>query len=324
MERRSLGGSGMEVSPVAIGCWAMGDDPDWWGGADDSESIAAIREAIDRGINLIDTAPAYGNGHSEQVVGEAIRGCRDRVVIATKCGLVAKAHGGGGYDHCLRKESIIRECERSLRLLAVETIDVYQCHWPDPNTPIPETMAALTQLLEQGKIGAIGVSNFSCEQMDQVREHGPLHSAQPPLSMFNRVALGTVIPYCREHEIGVIVYSPLEKGLLTGKYSCDSRFDDLRARSSEFQGRRMELNLAAIEQLRVLAERYGKTMTQLAINWAANQPGVTAAIVGAKRPSQVCEHIGALGWRLDKADLVLIENILAERDRAAALAGSGA
>ncbi len=288
----------------------MGGSVETWGHVDDRESIAAINQALDCGINLIDTAPVYGLGHSEQIVGKAIRGRREEVILATKCGLLFPKSPDELPPRCLSRESILRECEDSLRRLGTDVIDIYQCHWPDPETRICETMDALTTLLEQGKIRAIGVSNFSCEEITAAREFGPVHCLQPPFSMLQLRAAEDLLPYCIEHNVAVIPYSPLAKGLLTGKFNPDSRFEDLRAQDPEFIGGRYRRNLRLVEELKKIAAHYEKSVTQLVINWTATYPGVTAPIVGAKRPSQVLENVGGIGWSITEEDRSRIDTIL--------------
>lgn len=310
MQRRPLGDSGLEVSVIGLGTWAMGGDVETWGHVDDRESTAAVHQALDCGINLIDTAPIYGHGHSEEIVGKAVQGRRHETLLATKCGLLFPEPKGQTPARCLTRDSVIQECEQSLRRLQTDVIDLYECHWPDPQTPIQETMDALTTLLKQGKIRAMGVSNFSCEQLSAAREFAPIHAVQPHFSMLNRRASEDLIPYCLECHIGVLPYSPLAKGLLTGKFSVKDRFADVRARDPDFVGQQYRRNLGVVDQLRSIADEYDKTVAQLAINWTIHQPGVTSPIVGAKRPSQVLENAGAAGWDIGEEDLVRIDAIL--------------
>jgi aryl-alcohol dehydrogenase-like predicted oxidoreductase len=312
--QRPLGDSGLNASVVALGTWAMGGTVETWGRVDDNESIAATQHAIDCGINLIDTASIYGLGHSEQIVGKAISGRRDQVLLATKCGLLPPAREGELPSRCLTYESILRECEASLRRLRTDVIDLYQCHWPDPETPIRETMRAMTTLLEQGKIRAIGVSNFSCEQIAAAREFAPVHCVQPEFSMLQTRASEDLIPYCREHGIAVIAYSPLCKGLLTGKFNASSTFTDIRAHDPQFVGDRFKQNLKIVAALTRIAAGYNKTVAQLAVNWVVTHPGVTAAIVGAKRPSQVTENVGGVGWTITEEDRGRIEALIGGAD----------
>lgn len=310
MDRRRLGNSEIEVSPLGLGAWAMGGAVESWGEVDDRESIAAIQQALDCGINLIDTAPIYGLGHSETIVGKAIQGRRHEVVIATKCGLIFPSSKDQLPGRSLKPDHVLRECEDSLRRLRVDHIDLYQCHWPDPHTPIRETMEALATLLQQGKIRAVGLSNYSCDELMVAREFGVVHAMQPPFSMLHLRAREDMIPLCLEHHVGVLPYSPLAKGLLTGKFTPDSRLEGIRAKDPEFLGERFRRNLRVIDALKGIADRYDKTLTQLVVNWTANVPGVTAPLVGAKRPSQVLEHVGGLGWEITEEDLRRIETIL--------------
>ena len=312
MEKRPLGDSGLDISIVGLGTWAMGGDVAWWGRVDDRESIAAIHEALDGGMNWIDTAPIYGCGHAEEIVGKVIQGRRSDVIVATKCGLMFPDLPGTIPERCLTRDSIIRECEESLRRLRTDFIDLYQCHWPDPETPIRGTMEAMESLLSQGKIGAIGVSNFNCEQISGAREHGTVHALQPPFSMLQLRAADDLIPYCMEYGIGVIPYGPLSKGLLTGKFHANSVFDDHRAQEPDFIGDRFRRNLDIVESLKTIAADYDKTVAQLAVNWTATYPGVTAPIVGAKRPSQVREVLGGVGWSLSDDDRDRIDRMLRE------------
>lgn len=310
MERRNLGESAIEVSAIALGTWAMGGTVSEWGHVDDRESLAAIHQALDCGINLIDTAPIYGLGHSEEIVGKVAQGHRNEMVIATKCGLLPPTEDGALPRRCLSGDSIVRECEASLRRLKTDVIDIYQCHWPDPETAVRETMEALVRLRQQGKIRAIGLSNYGCERIEAAREFGPIHSLQPPFSMLETRAADDLLPYCLEHNIAVLAYSPLARGLLTGKFDKESSFEDLRARDPRYMGLRFQRNLQTVESLKRIAARYEKSVGQLAINWVATYRGVTSAIVGAKRPSQVLENAGATGWSIAEKDLKEIDRLL--------------
>jgi len=319
MEYRRLGSSDLEISTVGLGCWAMGGW--WWGGTDVNDSIAAVQKAIDVGINFIDTAPVYGWGLSEEIVGRALEGRRDKAVVATKCGLIWDREEGEYYFEdaghkvyrCLRKENIIREAEASLRRLRTDWIDLYQCHWPDKTTALEETMEALVALRDQGKIRAIGVSNFTVPMHEECLRHGPLHSSQPRYNMLDRKIEKDVLPFCREHNIGVVVYSPLEQGILTGKVTPDRKFapDDYRTHQPWFQRKNLERALGFLERIRPIAEGHGKSLAQLAIAWVVAQPGVTAAIVGARRPEQVEHNAGGSDWRLSEDELKVIESELA-------------
>jgi aryl-alcohol dehydrogenase-like predicted oxidoreductase len=314
VERRKLGDSGLEVSKIALGTWAMGGTVETWGYVDDRESIAAIHQAIDLGVNLIDTAPIYGLGHSEEIVGKAIQGRGHEVLVATKCGLLFPRSKDQLPPRCLSRESIFRECEQSLRRLRLDVIDLYQCHWPDPQTPIRETMHALTTLLHQQKIRAIGVSNFSCEEIAAAREFGPVHCLQLPFSMLQRRAADDLLPFAAEHKMAALAYSPLSKGLLTGKFQPGDRPGGIRAREPDFLGERFRRNLRLVDALKTIAAEYGKTVAQLVINWTAASPGVTAPLVGAKRPSQVVENVGGVGWTIADEDQARIDRLLEGTD----------
>jgi aryl-alcohol dehydrogenase-like predicted oxidoreductase len=325
MHYRTLGDSDLDISTVIFGAWAIGG---WkWGGTDDDDAVTAIQAAIDAGVTTIDTAPAYGFGHSERIVGQAIRGRRDEVLIATKCGLRwdggpegahMKTHDRDGrelYIHRdLSRESILREVDQSLERLGVDAIDLYQCHWPDEKTPIEETMGALEECRRRGKIRATGVSNFSTGQMAESCRHADIASDQPRYNMLQREAELDVLPFCREHGLGVICYSPLAQGILTGKVSMDREFegDDVRNKNPLYRSGNRRRALDLLEQLRPIAEGYGKTLAQLAINWTIHRPGVTAAIVGARRPEQVRENAGGAGWQLEHADQDRVTAILDE------------
>lgn len=309
MENRPLGRSGLEATPIALGCWQMGGDR-WWGPADDNESIGCIHEAIELGINLIDTAPAYGTGHAEEIVGKALIGRRDCVLIASKCGLIPNPDAPYGVERCLTRKSILAECEASLRRLRTDRIDLYQCHWPDPATPITETMEAMNRLLQQGKIRAIGLSNHSCEQVSAARKLAAVHTLQPEFSMLKRASAEELIPYCQEHHIAVLAYSPLCRGLLSGKLTPESTFNDLRRDDPDFSGERFRKNLRKVAQLAEIARRYDRSMVQLAANWVIYYPGVTVAIVGAKRASQIREATPAVGWTVSAEDKRRIDEIL--------------
>ncbi len=315
-----LGGSGIEASVVAFGAWAVGG---WfWGGADDQESIAAIRQAIDAGITLIDTAPAYGLGHSERIVGEAVKGRRDQVVLATKCGLVWHTDKGTHFLDELGKpihrylgpESIRYEVEQSLRRLQTDVIDLYQTHWQDPTTPIEETMATLLELKGEGKIRAIGVSNATVAQMDEYRAEGPLDSDQEKYSMLDRGLEAEQLPYCKSNNIAMLAYSPLAQGLLTGKVSVERELaeDDLRALNPRFAPAGRERILAFLEKIRPVADTHGITLAQLAIAWALAQPGLTHALVGARSPEQALENAVAGDVVLGGSELAVVAAALAE------------
>ncbi|HOF60382.1 MAG TPA: aldo/keto reductase [Candidatus Latescibacteria bacterium] len=321
MELRKLGKSDLKVTPVVFGAWAIGG---WfWGGTDDAEAVTAIRAAVDAGINTIDTAPMYGFGHSEEVVGKALKGIRDKVIVATKCGLrwnrtdgdfhfVAQDEQNRSHQiyKVLKPDSIIEECDLSLKRLNVDVIDLYQCHWPDTTTPIADTMGALMKLKEQGKIRAIGVSNFTPAMMRECLNTAPLASDQPKYSLLAREIEADVLPFCRENNIGVIVYSPLAQGLLTGKVTMDRQFapGDLRVNTPWFQPQNRQRVLDALGRIRPIADAHRATLGQVAINWVINTPGVTSAIVGARNAAQVRENVHAAEFRLSEEEQSFIRS----------------
>lgn len=311
MLTHELGNSRLQVSVLAIGTAALsGHVPDW-GSTDDNEAVAAIHRAIDGGINLIDTSPAYGNGRAETLVGRAVRGRRDHVLLATRCGRVP-VNGDGGCTTCLAPDSIIRECEASLRRLQTDHIDLYQCHEPDPNIPIRQTMEALADLVREGKVRFIGLGHFGCQEIAAAAEYGRICCVQTPLSLLNRRAATDLIPFCQELNLGVLAHSPLAMGLLAGGYGPDSRITGIRSRDLNFKPPRFARNLAFVEKLREIARGYGKTVGQLAVRWVLRQPGVTTAVFGATRPSQVEEILAAVGWDLAPEDDERINALLQE------------
>ena len=318
MQTRKLGFSDLHLTIVGLGTWAIGGE--WaygWGPQDDAESIGAIRRALDLGINWLDTAPAYGLGHSEEVVGRAIAGRRDEVIIATKCSLVWDENRKVGGR--LKAESVRREAEASLRRLNVEVIDLYQIHWPNPDEDIEEGWGVIADLIKEGKVRYGGVSNFSVAQLRRVQPIHPVASLQPPYSMLRRGVEDELYPYCAANDIGVIAYSPMQAGLLTGKFTRE-RVESLpngdwRKRSEEFQEPQLSVNLALVDKLRPIAERNGRTLAQLAIAWVLRRPELTAAIVGARRPSQIEETAQAGDWELSAEDIAEIGALLVEREQ---------
>lgn len=311
IELADIAGAELKVSRVAIGTWAMGG---WmWGGTDEADSIATIRAALEHGVNLIDTAPVYGFGRSEEIVGKAIADgrLRSRFVIATKVGLEWR---DGKIFRNASRDRIMREIEDSLRRLQTDRIDIYQVHWPDPLTPIEETAEAMHALLKQGKIGAIGVSNFSVEQMERFRRVAPIHVLQPPYNLFEREIEAEILPYCRKNNIAIFGYGALCRGLLSGRMRSDTVFegDDLRRVDPKFQQPRFGQYLAAVEQLdRLAQDRFGKRVIHLAVRWMLDQ-GVTTALWGARRPEQLQPIGGVAGWSLDDAAKAEIDRILRE------------
>jgi aryl-alcohol dehydrogenase-like predicted oxidoreductase len=300
-------GTQLKVSRVALGTWAMGG---WmWGGTDQFESIATIHAALDQGINLIDTAPLYGFGVSEEIVGTAIKGMRTQVVIATKVGL--ESRDGKVYRNATRQR-IMQEVEDSLRRLRTDYIDIYQVHWPDPLVPMEETAEAMRSLYEQGKIRAIGASNFSVPQMDRFRQVAPLHVLQPPYNLFERSVETEILPYCRANNIATFGYGALCRGLLSGRMRPNTKFegDDLRRVDPKFQAPRFAQYLDAVQQLDEFAQRrFHRRVIQLAVRWMLDK-GISVALWGGRHPDQVEAALGVGGWSLNGKDRELIERIV--------------
>lgn len=311
MEYRELGTSGVQVSVIGLGTWVMGGY--MWGGAEDRKSLAAIRRSIELGITLIDTAPIYGHTTSESLVGQAVEesGQRDRLLLATKAGLRWNKDKTKVWRDSSR-DNIFREIEESLQRLRTDYIDLYQIHWPDSKQPFEETMDALVQLREKGKIRHIGVSNFSVEQMERCRNVGPLLTLQPPYNLFERGIESKILPYCYQQGIGVLAYSPLCRGLLTGKYSGAETFSsgDVRAMDPKFQTPTIQNYLSCVQGLHTIAARHGKTVAQLAIRWCLDQPGVTVALCGTRTVTQIEESVLATGWALSPQDLSDIDQLI--------------
>ena len=325
MERRRLGKSDLEIPPVTFGAWAIGGTS--WGGTDDERAIAALRTALEEGMVAIDTAPIYGCGHSETIVGEALAGGRARdAIVMTKAGLRWDSEDGhlafeGPDENGVvrrifvngRPESVLAECDASLARLGVERLDLLQIHWPDPTTPIAETMGALVELVQAGKVRAVGVSNYSPAQMDEARAalgEVPLASDQPKYSLVAREIEKDVLPYAREHDIGLVVYSPIEQGLLTGKVTPERTFPDTDNRSKRPTFRpvnRALVNGVLNDVVRPIADRHAATLAQTVIAWTIAQPGVTSAIVGARGPEQVRENLRAAEVELGASELVAID-----------------
>mgnify|MGYP000935956102 FL=1 len=318
MRKRKLGWTDLELTVIGFGSWALGGGG-WesgWGPQDDEESIAAIHRALDLGINWIDTAAVYGLGHSEEIIAKALRGMSEKPIIATKCGLVWNEKGE--VFGCLKRDSIRKEVEDSLRRLEVEVIDLYQIHWPDPDPDIEEAWSTMADLVKEGKIRYAGVSNFNVEQMKRIEKIHPIASLQPPYSMIMRDIEKEILPYCAEKNMGVIVYSPMQKGLLTGKFTPERVKnlppDDHRRSDPQFNEPLLSINLELVEKLKPIAEKYGRTLAQLAIAWVLRRPEVTAAIVGTRRPSQIEETFPAGDWELAAEDIEAIEKLLQERE----------
>lgn len=311
LETITIPGTKLSAARIALGTWAIGG---WlWGGSDEAESIRTIRTAVDRGINLIDTAPVYGFGRSEEIVGRALAEIgRDKVLVATKAGLDWR---DGQPFRNASPARIRKEIDDSLRRLRTDVIDVYQVHWPDPNTPVEETARTMADLHRAGKIRAAGVSNFSAAQMQAFRAAAPLHTVQPPHNLFEREAEKHVLPYCRDNAIATLAYGSLCRGLLSGRMKGDRAFsgDDLRRSDPKFQPPRLQQYLRAAERLDAFArETYGKRVLHLAVRWVLDQQPLSIALWGARHPAQLDEAAGVMGWKLDAAAMAEIDRIVAD------------
>jgi aryl-alcohol dehydrogenase-like predicted oxidoreductase len=318
MQIRQLGYADLKLTTVGLGTWAMGGPWQFgWGPQDDDEAAAAILKALEAGINWIDTAPVYGLGHSEELVGKALKQTSQRPIIATKCSLLWNEKKE--KVSCLKAQSIRKECHASLERLGVDTIDLYQIHWPEPEEDIEEAWEEMAGLAQEGKIRYLGVSNFNVEQIERLRRIHPVASLQPPYSMLHREVEDELLNYCAQNDIGVVAYSPMQRGLLTGRFSQERLaalpLDDHRRRNADFHEPKFTATLELVEQLRPIAKRNGKTLAQLAISWVLRRPEVTAAIAGARKPEQILETAPASDWDLSEQDIERIEELLADRQR---------
>ncbi len=314
-----LGSTGLEISRVGLGAWAIGGG-EWqggWGRQDDGDSIAAVLRAVERGVNWIDTAPAYGLGRAEEVVGKAVGQLpeSDRPLLFTKCGLVWDA-GEREVRNTLAPESIRRECEDSLRRLGVDQLDLLQAHWPTwDDTPLEESWGAMAALVDEGKVRFIGLSNFGLEDLTLCESSRHVDTFQPQLNLLVRGAASDLLPWCSEHGTGVIVYSPMRSGLLTGRFSADRVAslpeDDWRGRDDDFTEPKLSRNLALVDGLKPIAERLDATLAELAIAWTLAWDAVDGAIVGARNPAQVDSWVAAAGLQLDEQDLEEIASTIA-------------
>lgn len=318
MVTRRLGSAGPEITTLGFGTWALGGQYRFgWGPVDDEESVAAIRRAVEAGLTWIDTAPTYGDGRSEEVVGRALEPFRvgEEVLVFTKCG---RPWRGGEVYYDLRPESIRRECEASLRRLRVERIDLYQFHWPDygTGTPVEESWGTMAELVDEGKVRWAGVCNFDVPQLERCEPIRHVDSLQPPLSLLNRHAREELVPWARENGTGVIAYSPMASGLLTGSFNREGLArladDDWRRRAPAFQEPQLSRNLGLVERLEPVAARLGVTVAALAIAWVLAVPGVMGAIVGGRRPAQLDDWLGAGGLELDQDVLAEIQTAVEE------------
>jgi len=319
MEYQNLGVSNLKISKLGFGCWAVGGS---WGNTDDKESIAAIRKAIELGINFFDTADVYGFGHSESLLSNALGKRRKDVIIATKVGLAWDEHG------CLFRAStrnhILNAVDASLKRLKTDYIDLYQIHWPDTNTPFEITMEVMDSLVKSGRVRYVGVSNFNVKQIRECMKTRAIHSLQPPYNMLMRDVEKNLLSFCRRNAIGVVTYGTLAYGLLTGKFTRDTVFADNDWRSGKlfadpgdwqyhiniFHGKQYLRNLKIVEKLKKVAKKYNKTVGQLATAWVLSNPSVSCALIGARNVGQLEQNIGGQGWKIEKEDMVKINSIL--------------
>jgi aryl-alcohol dehydrogenase-like predicted oxidoreductase len=311
LKTTELGHTGLEITRIGFGAWAIGGG-DWefgWGPQDDEESLTAIGHALEQGINWIDTAAAYGFGHSEQVVGRALEGLEERPYVFTKCSLLEGP--GRTVRHSLKRDSILREADASLKRLGVDAIDLYQIHWPDPEEEIEEGFSALAELKQQGLVRHIGVSNFNVEQLRRIEQIAPVETLQPPYSLVEREIERDILPYAQREGIGVIAYSPMGSGLLTGRMTrerIESLPDnDFRKRDPRFQEPALSEHLALVERLKAVAERHDTTPGAIAVAWTLRHPAVDAAIVGFRRPDQVDPILPAASLELTDEEIAEIE-----------------
>jgi aryl-alcohol dehydrogenase-like predicted oxidoreductase len=321
MQKRKLGYTDLFLTTIGFGAWAIGGGNwDWgWGPQDDAESLSTIHRALDLGINWIDTAAAYGLGHSEELLGRALKGKRDKVILATKCGLVWNDPKDFKVYNRLKAWSVREECENSLRRLNVDVIDLYQIHWPNPDADIEEAWTEIAKLIQEGKVRYAGVSNFSLAQIHRAQAIHPVASLQPEYSMLERTPEEELLPFCKANQIGVIAYSPMASGLLTGKYTrkkiAELPAEDWRTtKSDHFKEPALNANLELVDELRKITELKQVTLGQLAVAWVLRRPELTAAIVGARRPDQISEIAPAADWDLDPQTTAEITDLLKERD----------
>jgi aryl-alcohol dehydrogenase-like predicted oxidoreductase len=315
METRRLGNSDMDISRVGLGAWAIGGSWRWgWGTQNDSESVAAIRRAAELGVNWIDTAAVYGLGHSESVIGAALKEMPKKPYIFTKCGLRWKETDNSAREaySILKAKSVREEAENSLKRLGVDYIDLYQIHWPNPKAEIEEAWTEMAKLREEGKVRFIGVSNHTVAQMERLKAIAPVTSLQPPYNLINRASESALLPFCKEHNIGVIVYSPMSSGLLSGKMTAERikslPDDDWRKQDFNYTEPQLSRNLKKVEVIKAIAAKRGVPTAQIAIAWTLKHPAVTAAIVGMRNPTQADETAGAANLVLSDDEITQLES----------------
>ncbi|MBN2910055.1 aldo/keto reductase [Polycladomyces sp. WAk] len=308
MEKRRLGNSELYPSVIGFGGWAAGKSG--WGIVEEREIVEAIQTAYDHGVNFFDTAPFYGYGESERVLGKTLKPMRDKVIIATKFGIIWNNQGDFVID--VSRKNILREIDVSLKNLDTDYIDLYQVHWPDHKTPIQETMETLNELVQSGKIRYIGVSNFSVEQMEEARKYANVVSLQSPYNLLQRGVEKAEYSYTERVGMGFIPYSPLAQGLLTGKFNKGTKIaeNDVRRRFNPlFKEGEFEANLEKVEKIRTVADRYNKPLAQVAVNWLLAKPAVATVITGAKNKEQVIQNAAAAEWKLESEDVIALDRM---------------
>lgn len=312
MLKNQLGKNGPRITTIGFGAWAIGGPWQWgWGSVNDKESIDAINTAIENGINWIDTAAVYGYGHSEKIVGEAIKGIREKVFLATKCGMINDGTGNAVINN--DPENIRKECEESLKRLNTDYIDLYQIHWPDEKVDVESSWEMMAKLKDEGKVKYIGVCNFDVELLKRCMKIERVQSLQPPYSLLRRNVENEILPYCLQNEIGVVVYSPMQAGLLTGKFDINKLApDDWRRKGSSFREPNLSRALELVEKLRPIAESRNITVGNLAVSWVLSNKAVTSAIVGARNSEQVKENVIAANIKLSNSELEEIKSLLNE------------
>ena len=311
MKTNQLGNSDLLITPIGLGAWAIGGKWQWgWGEQDDNASIETIHYALDKGVNWIDTAPVYGLGHSEEVVGKAIKGMSEKPLIFTKCCFTWDEQGE--ITPSLKAAKVREEVEASLKRLDIEAIDLYQIHWPNPEEEIEEGWQTMLELQKEGKVRFLGVSNHSVEQMEKLEKLGHISSLQPPYSLLNRDNEQTTLPWCKNNNTGVICYSPMASGMLTGKMTREriaSLTDDWRKEAPDFTEPKLTRNLLVVEKLKEVANKHGREVTEIALAWVLKNPAVTGAITGMRTPEQVNGLVGAAEVELTDEDIALIESV---------------
>jgi aryl-alcohol dehydrogenase-like predicted oxidoreductase len=308
MEKRRLGDSELFPSVIGFGAWAAGKTG--WGDVDERAIVEAIQTAYDLGVNFFDTAPFYGYGESERILGKTLKSVRDKVIFATKFGIVWDTKGGFVID--VSRKNILREIDESLKNLGTDYIDLYQVHWPDHKTPIQETMETLSELVQSGKIRYIGVSNFTVEQMEEARKYARVVSLQSQYNLLQRGVEQAEYPYVERVGMGFIPYSPLAQGLLTGKFTKETKIpeNDVRRQFNPlFKDGEFEANVEKVEKIRTIADRYHKPMAQVAVNWLLAKPAVATVITGAKNKEQVIQNVAAAEWKLLPEDVIALDNL---------------